>query len=129
MGQAENCGGLNTSMTASGVRGGNRAWRASGMQSAAIRSSTVPELQGTVVRCADARSSVWIRCARNPARGEDNADHAASGEEEVGLKSKLCYPKILDVVMKSQTPELTPGRTVPDSAASFAPGHGGVQGP
>jgi len=41
---------------------------------------------GTVVRCADARSSVGIRCAGNPARGKDNADHRASGEEEVGFE-------------------------------------------
>jgi hypothetical protein len=41
---------------------------------------------GAVVRCAGARGAVAVRCASNPAQGVGNADHGASGEEEVGFE-------------------------------------------
>jgi len=84
MGQAENCGEMEHCD--------------GGIEHAAIEHAAIEHAvggnpiihcaraAGTVVRCADARSPVGIRCAGNPARGKDNADHAASGEEEVGFE-------------------------------------------
>jgi hypothetical protein len=94
MGQAENCGEMEH--CDGGIE--HAAIEHAAIEHAAIEHAAIEHAvggnpiihcaraPGTVVRCADARSSVGIRCAGNPARGKDNADHRASGEEEVGFE-------------------------------------------
>ena len=57
---------------------------ACGHRACSRRPRVLPQVQWFAVRARDVPS--LSRCAGDPARGLSNADHRASGEEEVGLE-------------------------------------------